>query len=288
MVQSTRACWGIVIVHAVVFLIVALASDPFDSFAAAIRLDPTAMVQEWEWYRLLTASFVTDTPWHMVFSLLLIWVVGLELETQLGSARFVVLYLLLNLLGNLAQFSVYATHLVHPFPLWMLGPSAAAMGLAAAAIVQSPYRTVTYLFVPMQFWIFGLLVLLLDILYFMQGLPAWLRLAVHGPTLLAVLAYHQFSWRLAGVWSWPRLNRRATARRQLSPVLQSWRSLPQTRENETSEAGGMPRPVPLDEQLEAKMDALLEKVSKSGMGSLTEEEKQVLQRASQEMRRRHT
>ena len=44
----------------------------------------------------------------------------------------------------------------------------------------------------------------------------------------------------------------------------------------------------VDEQLEAKLDAVLEKVSTSGMQSLTEEEKSILKKASEVMKRRKT
>ena len=39
----------------------------------------------------------------------------------------------------------------------------------------------------------------------------------------------------------------------------------------------------VDEQLEARMDAVLQKVSDHGMDSLTEQEREILQRASERM-----
>jgi hypothetical protein len=44
----------------------------------------------------------------------------------------------------------------------------------------------------------------------------------------------------------------------------------------------------LDEHFEAKVDAVLEKVSRFGQGSLTETERQILLRASEVYRRRRT
>jgi hypothetical protein len=43
-----------------------------------------------------------------------------------------------------------------------------------------------------------------------------------------------------------------------------------------------------DEQLEAKMDAILEKISRAGKESLTESERQVLLRASEVFKRRRS
>ena len=47
-----------------------------------------------------------------------------------------------------------------------------------------------------------------------------------------------------------------------------------------------PPPPATDEQLEAQMDAILEKISRSGKESLTEHERAVLLRASEAMKRR--
>jgi hypothetical protein len=43
-----------------------------------------------------------------------------------------------------------------------------------------------------------------------------------------------------------------------------------------------------DEQLEAKLDAVLEKVARSGQASLSEPERQILLRASEIYKRRRT
>ena len=45
-------------------------------------------------------------------------------------------------------------------------------------------------------------------------------------------------------------------------------------------------PAPVDEQLEAKVDAVLEKVARSGQASLTDSERQILLRASEVYKRR--
>ena len=47
-------------------------------------------------------------------------------------------------------------------------------------------------------------------------------------------------------------------------------------------------PAQEDEQLEAKMDAILEKISRVGKENLTESEHAVLQRASEVFRRRRS
>jgi len=158
------------------------------------------------------------------------------------------------------------------------------MALLAWAVVLGPHRVATYLFVPMPMWIVGLLVLIFDLFFFMQHQPMAIRLAVHVLSIPFACAYCYFNWRLTG---WRRAVRRMPAQRQLSNVLQ----FPARRNGTRSDDQPAATPTTqarrsLDEQLEAKLDAVLEKVSNSGMQSLTEEEKSILKKASEVMKKR--
>ena len=87
-------------------------------------------------------------------------------------------------------------------------------------------------------------------------------------------------WRLMSLW----------------PGLRSWqrqRSRPRLRvyrEEEAPQAAPVAAPPPdMDvEQLEAKLDAVLEKVARQGRDSLTEGERQILLRASEVYKKRRT
>jgi membrane associated rhomboid family serine protease len=303
LLESTRACWGIILAHVIIFLIIVLAQDGRHSVEDALRLDPHAMVQHWQLYRLLTASFVVDNPWHLGFALLLVWLIGQELEVIYGSLEFLTFYIIANVIGNLSQFLAlqfaFPNQLVNLtvirgeggelgfLPFMEFGPSSAALSLLFIGVLHYPYRMVTYLFVPMQMWIFGLIALAVDLFFFMQNVPAIFRLAVHGPTLLWALSYQQFNWRLWRDISWPPRFRRPL-RRQLAPIAQSRpKSVKLVLEEEFSDLPVQRTPRVVDEQLEAKMDAVLEKVGKSGMDSLTEEEKNTLKHASEVLRKKN-
>ena len=51
-------------------------------------------VADGEWYRLLTAAFVHEQPWHLALNMYALWILGRMLEPVLGRWRFVTLYLL--------------------------------------------------------------------------------------------------------------------------------------------------------------------------------------------------
>jgi membrane associated rhomboid family serine protease len=262
------------------------------------------MVQDWQWYRLLTASFVVTNPWHLGFALLLVWLIGQELEVIYGSLEFLAFYIIANVIGNLAQFLAWQFAVppqlaqlpilrgegweLGAWPLTEFGPSSAALALLFLGALHYPYRMVTYLFLPMQMWIFGLLALAVDLFFFMQHTPLILRLAVHGPTLLWALSYHQLNWRISRSWPWPPLRFRQPLKRQLAPIAQSRpKGVKLVLEEDFGDSPMRRTPRVVDEQLEAKMDAILEKVSKTGMDSLTEDEKNTLKQASEVLRKKN-
>ena len=289
MLQATRACWGIVLAHVVVYLTVVLSQNPQYALEDYLRLDPQAMVHDWQWYRLLTASFIVDSPWHLAFALLLVWLMGQELEGIYGSLEFVAFYVIANVIGNLGQFLAYQFLLPPHLLIESFGPSGAALGILFLGVLHYPYRMVTYLLVPMQMWILGAIALTFDVFFFMQHVPGLVRLAVHAPTLLWAFSYHQFAWRIVGSWSWSPLRYRQPMKRQLAPIAQARpKNTKLHLEEDFVELPIQKAPRVVDEQLEAKMDAILEKVSKTGMDSLTTEEKNTLQHASEVLRRKKT
>ncbi|MFT3881665.1 MAG: rhomboid family intramembrane serine protease [Gemmatales bacterium] len=289
LIRSTRVCWGLVIIIALVYLATLFTQDTAEPLGEYLKLDPAVMFEGWQWQRLLTAVFVADRPWHMAFALILIWLIGHELEQLVGSWEFLAFFLVATILSNLAVTLVY--YYVMPnhglrfgMDVSCFGPAGPAMALMAWAVFMSPSRVASYLFVPMPMWIVGLLVLVFDLFFFMQNQPMAVKLAVHILSIPFAAAYYFFNWRLTG---WRRTNRGLPAQRQLSGVLQ----FPAKRNG--ASADDRPSPTPsshlarsVDEQLEAKLDAVLEKVSASGMQSLTDEEKNILKKASEVMKRR--
>jgi membrane associated rhomboid family serine protease len=283
LIRSTRVCWGLVIVHAVIYLGVLLTLRSEFPLGHYLRLDPGAMVRDWQWYRLFTANFVADNSWHFVYALLLLWMMGHELESVLGSREFLAFFVICSVLGNLVQ--AFAYHFAAPRVLPIrVGPIAPAMAVVLLGILHDPYRMVSYLLVPMQLWVLGLLAAVFEFFYFLQPVAWPVRLAIHAGTLGYTVLYYQLPWRFFGGRRWTRRVRATVARRQLAPVL-SARPEPVLHED-TPEPAASGTHWFVDEQLEAKLDAILEKVSKTGMESLSAEEKCILQRASEALRQK--
>jgi hypothetical protein len=91
--------------------------------------------------------------------------------------------------------------------------------------------------------------------------------------------YYKQQWRLSNFL--PGL--KAWSRRRARPRLRLYRE-----EEPLTPVGAPTAPWQDDEQLEARMDAILEKISRSGKESLTDSERETLLRASEALRRRRT
>ncbi|KOG64723.1 Rhomboid family protein [Streptomyces griseoflavus] len=86
-------------------------------------------VAEGEWYRLLTAVFLHQTPMHIIFNMLSLWWLGPPLEAAFGRVRFLALYLLSGLGGSALSYLLAAQN--QP----SLGASGAIFGLLGATVI---------------------------------------------------------------------------------------------------------------------------------------------------------
>ncbi|UGY92589.1 rhomboid family intramembrane serine protease [Streptomyces gobiensis] len=86
-------------------------------------------VADGEWYRLLTSAFLHQEIWHIGFNMMALWFLGPPLEAALGRSRFLALYLLSALGGNVLTYWLMAQNQLS------LGASGAIFGLFGATAV---------------------------------------------------------------------------------------------------------------------------------------------------------
>ncbi len=82
-----------------------------------------------EWWRLLTAAFLHSGLLHIGFNMYVLYLLGPMLERALGSARFLVLYLVAAMGGSVASYAFSAPNTLS------VGASGAIFGLMAAILV---------------------------------------------------------------------------------------------------------------------------------------------------------
>jgi membrane associated rhomboid family serine protease len=252
-------------------------------FTEALWLDPSAVLHGQVW-RLLTYSFLHAGILHILFNMLFLWWFGNEVEDLYGPKEFLAYYLISAVLGGIA-FQLWALRDPHAVCLGASGAVTAVMVLYA---LHYPSRIMYFWFIPMPVWMFVAIQVGMDVFGFlgsMKGVHSTTAVTVHLAGAAFGFAYYKLHWRvlnwLPDLSSW----RRNQARRRTK--LRVYREEEPVR-TPVAVAAPPQSSVDLDEQLEAKLDAVLQKVSQSGRDSLTESERQILVRASEIYKKRRS
>jgi membrane associated rhomboid family serine protease len=283
LVERGAVCKWLIGLNIVVFILQLVTRSPRtgeDPVTMALILDPVAVLGGEVW-RLLTYAFLhsTGTPWHILFNMLFLGWFGRDVEDLYGSREFLAFYLVSALLGGVA-FTL--TQLGAVVPGLCLGASGAVTAVMVLFAFHYPSRVILlFLVLPVPIWAFVAFAVLKDLFAFLGGAHGGVAVQVHLAGALFGFLYFRYHWRLTtwipGVKEW--------WRRRRSPRLRLYR--PESEEER-------PAPVPVgaaahldDEQLEAKVDAVLAKLKQVGSrDKLTESERQVLIRASEVFRKR--
>ncbi len=155
------------------------------------------------------------------------------------------------------------------------------MAVLLLCAIHYPQRTILLFFLlPVPIWLFIGFSLALDGYVFLHKEDSGTAVAAHLGGALFAGVYYRLHWRLAN-WL-PQL--RGWRRQLFRPRLRVYRE-----EDARTPVRVPATTVPAeDEQLEAKMDAILEKISRVGKENLTDNERDLLLRASEIFRRRRS
>jgi membrane associated rhomboid family serine protease len=253
--------------------------QPRQPFTEAMRLDAPAVLHGQIW-RLLTYAFMHAGIMHIAFNMLFLWWFGTDVEDLYGPVEFLTMYLTAAVIAGLAFVGAWKAGF-GDFP-FCVGASGAIMAVVVICAFHYPTRIIwIFGLVPVPIWLFVLFAVLKDWTAFVSHEEAGIAVTAHLGGAAFGAAYYKFHWRLSSLFSgWRTAVRRSRPRARLRVY------------REEEEGRPAPLTVPptadVDEQLEAKLDAILEKVARSGQGSLTEPERQLLLRASEVYKRRKT
>jgi membrane associated rhomboid family serine protease len=255
------------------------------SFTDWLVLIPEDVLHGQVW-RLLSYAFLHEAsfgtlPWHIIFNMLFLWWFGRQVEDMLGTREFVLFYLAAAVLSGLTYFAC-ALAGIHPMNAHVLGASGAVMAVLVLAACYNP-RQIIYLFffLPVPIWGFVVFSVVMDGLQFLHeaagNTAGRVAVSAHLGGAAFGFLYFKFGWRLAGLLRLPRRSR---------PRLRLYRE-----DDVGFVPAGKPTPPPAaprldDEHLEAQVDAILAKIPRVGMEGLTDQERQVLLRASEAIKRR--
>jgi membrane associated rhomboid family serine protease len=241
-------------------------------------------VMSGEVWRLLTYAFLHDTGsiWHIVLNMWFLWIFGGPVEEVLGRWEFLAFYLISAVLGGMA-YTLQAELGWHIRPNFTcLGASGAVTAVTVLCALHYPTMTILLMFVlPVPIWALVVFQVLQDSFGFLGG-TGRVAYSVHlGGAAFAGL-YYKLHWRVLSFL--PRFRSWNVERSR--PRLRVFHSEHDEPREPVAVAG--PPAGDVDEQLEAKVDAVLAKVARSGQSSLSDNEKQLLLRASEIYKKRRS
>lgn len=231
-------------------------------------------------WQLLTFQFMHANVAHLLGNSLLIFFFGRAVESTLGGRRFLMVYFASGVIGGLVQLLYFLATSENGA---VMGASAGGTGLLGAFCMLSwdePFNLLVFYIIPVAmrgktlFWISLAMVLL-----YMLAPQSNIANAAHLGGLLAGFFYVRQIFQ--GRWHLPqwRLPARRVAPREFAARRagkKSWGS------------GAIPPDEDLsaDEYLQKEVDPILDKISASGIQSLTQREREILEKARSRMNKR--
>lgn len=241
------------------------------SLARLFELTYNNIFQRAEIWQLLTSTLVHANPFQLLFNALTLWMFGSELEQRWGRSVFLRFYVYCSLGASFAFLALAAV-----FPLMQndifTTSTGVNLGLLIAYAIYWPDRQVWFFFLfPLRMKFVAMITGLIAVFYAVSAAPFVLAAAGHLGGLITGGLILLFSG-----------GEPARLDRPFLRLTETLRNLGRRDKKTASQpAGSSPSAAVVN--LEIKIDAILDKISRDGMKSLTADEKKFLRDASDRM-----
>ena len=240
----------------------------------ALRGDlPDHLLEAW---KLISYGFAHDanSPWHLAFNMLAVFFFGRAVEQVLGRAEFYRFYFSSIVIAGLAWVvSVnFFSGGMPPGRTYLIGASGGVMAVLAVFIWYFPRQEVLiWGILPVPAWALGILYFVSDLQGAAHGGGNVAHVAHIGGAVFGLL-YAWRGWSLTGLAD---VGSRLRQMRRRFKVVRPDDDVGRGRHDDEDEVS-----------LQAKVDDILEKISRSGESSLTADERDTLTRASRRFKGR--
>ncbi len=251
----------------------------------------TGMFYPWQ---LISYQFMHGGLWHLFFNMLALWMFGSELESIWGSRRFLTFYLLAGIGAGLAQIAVTSFFPSYGGPT--VGASGAIQGVMIAFGFMFPDRPILMfpIFFPIPAKIFVLLWIGIDIVSGLMGSDGVAHFAHLGGALTGYLLL-RFGDQVGIFGFFDKIRDMLSGGGGGRKVFGTKRKIYDIREADSYGSAEKPE-IGVSSWFRAKtssdgnrtitqedIDAILDKIAKTGYASLSEEEKRILMEASKKL-----
>ena len=254
--------WALIAVNAVMFLIIAPPGSGLYNFLAL-----HCIAGDFHIYQLLTAGFLHYDFMHILFNMYGLYLFGKLVAPYLSGGRFLTLYLGGMLCGNALFLALNLNSRVS-----LVGASGAVCAVMMATAMLEPDQRFMMLFMPFTPIKTSTLIICYTILEVLMALSSRHSTVAHLAHLGGFVGgYLLIKVMLRGNVAWDPFRRRGP---------RFWRRTAEEHRQKQEFHNYSSSPVSRDE-----LDALLDKISRNGINSLSPEELARLKQAREEMRR---
>ena len=246
-----------------------------------LALGTDALKKGFVW-QLLTFQFLHGSLFHLLGNVLGLWFFGRPVESFLGKSRFLLAYFGAGVAGGLLQGVLMILFPMH-FGQYVWGASAGVMGIFTLfALLESRAEIRWYFIVPIKAGVLLWIMAAVSLFFTLVPVDRGTAHAAHLGGIIAGWAFVKLNWHqdfrpLPWVEWFEQFKIR---RRRARPIVKvrfprgnSWES----------EASSAPRPKEDADFISKEVDPILEKISAHGIHSLTEREREILEKARSRM-----
>jgi membrane associated rhomboid family serine protease len=245
--KMTAAVRALLIINGAVYLGQIVANSSGLPPGTLERLLGVSVSNFWPW-QLITSMFLHSTKdlFHIIFNMLWLWMLGKDVERTIRTKKFLILYLAGGVVSGLCWMAICA---IRNPAATAIGASGAVFAILVAYAVLFPDRR--FWFFKARYFVIGLIVF--EVLLSVFGSEDGVAHVAH----VGGAAFGFLFFKGAPVWQnfTAKMRERKRKRRHLKEV-----------------------------RVRTRVDALLDKINKSGIDSLSGEEKAFLKKASSRFR----
>lgn len=262
--SGRAAVWWLIIINAAIYFLFDSNSNIYrECTLNASKLDLMTPVQ------LLTCGFLHGDFTHLLFNMYGLYLFGSIAAPALGEKRFYTVYFSGIILGSLAFYILNFGKAVS-----LLGASGAICAITVAAAMVEPEKQFIIIFMPFTPIKITTMVICYTLINFLMSIGNSFSTISYLAHLAGFIAGYAAMKAVAGdIIRWDPLKlKKAGNSRSTPPPRQSHFRKEETREDDASPVSS------------AELDALLDKISREGINSLSEYELSRLRRARKQMR----
>ncbi|WP_438422578.1 rhomboid family intramembrane serine protease [Aquimarina macrocephali] len=274
----------LIVINVALFLFATLGSWIFKTNSGALMewlvlpVDPGSLiVQPWS---ILTYSFLHFDFWHIFWNMLVLYWFGQYVLNLFTEKRFLTIYLLGAICGGLLFVLAYNVFPVLNNTLaYLIGASAAVRAIMIFIAAYTPNSEVRIFMFNIKLWQIGVFVVLSDLIQIPTSGNAGGLIAHLGGALFGyIYAIQLKKGNDIGSWFEKLMDGLSTmfTSKKKSPLKTVHKSKTHKRAPKKTETSSVKTPN------QKQIDAILDKISKSGYDSLTKEEKDFLFKAGKE------